>query len=66
MTKKREKPLHIDMSFDEALKRSAQTDPRELKKSKKTTKKRSKSSLRSYPPARRPDPQLETQKEDGS
>jgi hypothetical protein len=32
MTKKREKPLHLDMSFDEALKRVAQTDPRELPK----------------------------------
>jgi len=27
---KRDKPLHWDMSFDEALRRVAQTDPREL------------------------------------
>jgi len=32
MTKKHDKPLHLDMSFDEALKRFAQTDPRELSK----------------------------------
>ena len=33
MTKtKHEKPLHLDMSFDEALKRVAQTDPRQLPK----------------------------------
>jgi hypothetical protein len=43
MTKKREKPLHLDMSFDEALKRVAQTDPRELPKVKtKAAKKRKK------------------------
>jgi hypothetical protein len=40
MTKKRDKPLHLDMSFDEALKRAAQTDPRELPKPKKAKKKR--------------------------
>jgi hypothetical protein len=28
--KKHDKPLHLDMSFDEALKRVAQTDPHEL------------------------------------
>jgi hypothetical protein len=27
---KREKPLHIDMSFEEALRRLAQTDPAEI------------------------------------
>jgi hypothetical protein len=27
---KREKPFHLDMSFDEALKRFAQADPKEL------------------------------------
>ena len=43
MTKKRDKPLHLDMSFDEALKRVAQTDPRELPKPKvKTAAKRKK------------------------
>jgi hypothetical protein len=49
MTKKHDKPLHLDMSFDEALKRAVQTDPRELpkpevkasSKRKKATKKRS-------------------------
>jgi hypothetical protein len=35
MTKKREKPLHLDMSFDEALRRVAQTDPRQLPKPQK-------------------------------
>jgi hypothetical protein len=45
MTKKRDKPLHLDMSFDEALRRAAQTDPRELpakpqKKRKKATKRK--------------------------
>jgi DNA primase len=34
MTKKREKPLHLDMSFDEALKRFAQTIPQQLPKKK--------------------------------
>ena len=33
MKKKREKPFRLDLSFDEALKRVAQTDPRELKSS---------------------------------
>jgi hypothetical protein len=49
MTKKRDKPLYLDMSLDEALKRFAQTDPSELPKPKvtvaakrkKATKKRS-------------------------
>jgi hypothetical protein len=36
--KKREKPLHLDMSFDEALKRFAQTDPRELRRKKEKKK----------------------------
>lgn len=40
MTKKREKPLHLDMSFDEALRRVAQTDPRELPKSKPAKKRK--------------------------
>jgi hypothetical protein len=30
MTKKREKQFHLDMSFDEALKRFAQTNPPEV------------------------------------
>jgi hypothetical protein len=30
MTKKREKPFHLDMSFDEALRRVVQTDPHQL------------------------------------
>jgi hypothetical protein len=38
MTKKRDKPLHIDMSFDEALKRFAQTDPREIAAKRKKPK----------------------------
>jgi hypothetical protein len=43
MTKKHDKPLHLDMSFDEALRRVAQTDPRELEKPKaKTAAKRKK------------------------
>jgi hypothetical protein len=49
MTKKREKPFHLDMSFDEALKRLAQTDPRGLpapKPKKKAKKKRRSSSAR--------------------
>jgi len=40
MTKKREKPFHLDMGFDEALKRVAQTDPRELPQPKKKTRKK--------------------------
>jgi hypothetical protein len=44
MTKKREKPFHLDMSFDEALKRFAQTDPRELATEKNKPKKRRRSS----------------------
>ena len=31
---KHDKPLYLDMSFDEALKRVAQTDPRDLTKHK--------------------------------
>jgi hypothetical protein len=43
MTKKKhEKPLHLDMSFDEALKRFAQTDPRELDPPKPKRSKRKK------------------------
>jgi hypothetical protein len=42
MTKKREKPLHLDMSFDEALRRVAQTDPRELPPPKKKKRKKAK------------------------
>jgi hypothetical protein len=56
MKTKREKPLHLEMSFDEALKRFVQTDPRELAKPKKATKKkraskrRSRSALSTAPP----------------
>jgi hypothetical protein len=42
MTKKREKPLHLDMSFDEALKRFVQTDPREFPAPKPKKAKRKK------------------------
>jgi hypothetical protein len=43
MTKKKhEKPLHLDMSFDEALRRVAQADPRELKRPKKPKRPKSK------------------------
>lgn len=39
--KKYEKPLHLDMPFDEALRRYAQTDPRELpEKNKRKAKKK--------------------------
>jgi hypothetical protein len=57
MTKKREKPLHLDMTFDEALKRVAQTDPRQLppaKPKKAKRKKRVQSTQRSQN-ERRPD-----------
>jgi hypothetical protein len=40
MTKKRDKPLHLDMSFDEALKRFAQTNSKELRQKKRAKKKR--------------------------
>jgi len=33
-----EKPFKLDMSFDEALKRFAQTDPKEIAEPKKATK----------------------------
>lgn len=35
---KHEKPFHLDMSFDEALKRFAQTDPAELDEPAKAKK----------------------------
>jgi hypothetical protein len=39
MTKRKyEKPLHLDMPFDEALRRFAQTDPREIPENKKLRK----------------------------
>jgi len=50
MTKKREIPFHLDMSFDEALRRAAQTNPVELAK-KKSTKKRKKAATRKAEPA---------------
>jgi hypothetical protein len=37
---KHEKPLHWDMSFDEALRRVAQTDSRELPVAEKKKRKR--------------------------
>ena len=40
MTKKHDKPPHLDMSFDEALRRVAQTDPRELLAVEKKKRKR--------------------------
>jgi hypothetical protein len=48
MTKKREKPFHLDMSFDEALRRTAQTNPVELAK-KKPTKKRKATTRKAKP-----------------
>jgi hypothetical protein len=47
MTKKREKPFHLDMSFDEALKRYAQTDSREPTKANKKPTKATKKGARS-------------------
>jgi hypothetical protein len=47
MKKKRAEPLHLDMSFDEALKRFSQTDQREISAQKTETakgKKRKRSS----------------------
>jgi hypothetical protein len=49
MTKKRDKPFHLDMSFDEALKRFAQTDARELPAPKKTTRNNQKRKRRAHP-----------------
>jgi hypothetical protein len=41
MTKKKhDKPLRLDMSFDEALKRLAHTDPRDLATGNKKPKKK--------------------------
>lgn len=37
--KKHEKPLHLDMPFEEALERLAQTEPREMPDPKKRKKK---------------------------
>jgi hypothetical protein len=45
MTKKRQKPPHLDMSFDEALKRFAKTDPREIPAPKPKKAKRKRSSV---------------------
>lgn len=40
---KREKPFHLDMPFDEALRRYAQADPREVvEREKKAKQKRAK------------------------
>ena len=53
---KHEKPLHWDMSFDEALQRVAQTDPRELPKPtakvQKKKPKRQPSPIYGYRPTR--------------
>jgi hypothetical protein len=44
---KREKPFHLDMPFDEALKRYAQADPREAEEQeKKVTKRRKRANQR--------------------
>jgi hypothetical protein len=40
MKKKREKPFHLDMPFDEALRHYAQVDPREVAERGKKTKRR--------------------------
>jgi hypothetical protein len=37
---KHEKPFHLDIPFDEALRRYAQSDPNELRDQKHKTKKR--------------------------
>jgi hypothetical protein len=39
VTAKREKPFHLDMGFDEALRRFVGTDPRELDEPNKASKK---------------------------
>ena len=53
---KHEKRFHLDMPFDEALQRYAQTDPHELKAEKKKPEKRK----RKAPPARK----IQTKPED--
>lgn len=55
MSKKREKPFHLDMSLDEALKRFVQTDPRELAdKKKKVKRKRTVQTRQSIVPPQKP------------
>jgi hypothetical protein len=58
MTKKKhDKPLHLDMSLDEALKRFAQTDPSELPPKPKL-KKRKRGKQSSRPPKATDRPEL--------
>ena len=53
--KKYEKPLHLDMPFDEALQRYAHTDPRELKKQPAKKRKKRKTLSRSSVVTDRPE-----------
>jgi hypothetical protein len=43
VTAKREKPFHLDMDFDEALRRFVGTDPRELDEPTKPKRQRERS-----------------------
>jgi hypothetical protein len=54
MKKKRQKPFHLDMNFDEALKRFGQTDSRELPAAIPKSAKRKK---RAAPRKNKSDPQ---------
>ena len=47
---KHEKPFHLDMNFDEALRRYAQTDPRKLPAPKKKPAKKRKRPSEKHPP----------------
>lgn len=53
---KREKPFHLDMPFDEALRRYAQADPREVAEREKKAKKL----RRVKKPSKRQSPQLDS------
>jgi hypothetical protein len=46
---KREKPFHLDMPFDEALRRYAQADPREVAEREKKAKKRRQRAAKTAP-----------------
>jgi hypothetical protein len=46
---KREKPFHLDMPFDEALRRYAQTEPRELPAKEKNPNQKKKRTLPKRP-----------------
>lgn len=50
MARKYEKPLHLDMPFDEALRRFGKTDPKEIPENKKL---RPKKAGGKKPPARK-------------